>query len=155
MDFFLTHWRDITKTPGWYAFFAVTLMLPLVVTSGALGQQQPKYAANVPEFVLTPDKIPTQLLGDLVFVDGLPDESTVQKLYDFLDVSRGAEAFLLGIPASSVYAVLEGFKEAGMNTGDIGIFEDLMDARSLFLTTQFDHPIRDAGSRCQGWTCGP
>ncbi len=122
------------KIPRSYAFFAVTLMIPLVVPSGALGQQQPKYAANVPDFVLTPDKIPTQLLGDLAFVDGLPDERTVQKLYEFLDVSRGAEAFLLGLPACSAYAALEGVKKAGMNTGDIGIFEDLMDARSLFLT---------------------
>ena len=111
-----------------------TLMVTLVIGSGASGQQQPKYAANVPETVLTPDRISTQLLGDLRFIDGLPDEDTVQKLYDFLDVSRGAEAFLSGIPAASVYAMLEGFKDAGMNPGDIGLFERLMDARSLFLT---------------------
>ena len=46
-----------------------------------------------------------------------------------------AEAFLSGIPAASLYAACEGLSEAGVkrNSG-IGIFQDLMDARSLFLT---------------------
>ena len=114
--------------------FVATVITTLAITSVAYGQQQPKYKANVPETVITPDRISTQLLGELKFIDGLPEETTVRKLYDFLDVSRGAEAFLSGIPAASVYAVLEGFKEAGMNPGDIGLFEELMDARSLFLT---------------------
>ena len=64
----------------------------------------------------------------------MPSKETVKKVYDFLDVSRGAEAFLNGIPAASVYGILEGIKEAGVNPGDLGIFEDLMDARSLYLT---------------------
>lgn len=94
----------------------------------------PEYAAKVPESVLTPDKVHTELLGDLDFTDGMPTKATVQKAYDFLDLSRGTEAFLNGIPAASVYALLEGFKEAGIQPGDLGIFEELMDARSLFLT---------------------
>jgi hypothetical protein len=94
----------------------------------------PKFAADVPESVTTPDKLHTDLLGDLDFFDGMPSKETVKKVYDFLDLSRGAEAFLNGIPAASVYAILEGLKEAGVNPGDLGIFEELMDARSLFLT---------------------
>jgi len=121
-------------TRGSNFLILAALMITLANTSAADGQQQPKYAANVPETVITPDRVSTQLLGDLHFIDGLPDEATVGKLYDFLDVSRGAEAFLKGIPAASVYAVLEGFQEAGMDPGDIGLFEELMDARSLFLT---------------------
>lgn len=96
--------------------------------------QGPKFAAKVPESVRTPDKVHTELLGDLEFFDGMPSEETVRKVYDFLDFARGSEAFLNGIPAASVYAALEGYKEAGLNPGDLGIFEDLMDARSLFLT---------------------
>ncbi len=95
---------------------------------------KPKYAADVPESVKTPDKVHIDLLGDLEFFDGMPNKATVRKAYDFLDFSRGAEAFLNGIPAASVYAALEGLKEAGVNPGDLGIFENLMDARSLFLT---------------------
>jgi hypothetical protein len=102
-------------------------------TTGALAQT-PQYAAKVPESVTTPDKVRTELLGDLDFFDGMPSKDTVRKAYDFLDTSRGAHAFLNGIPAASIYAMLEGFKEAGANPGDLVIFEDLMDARSLYLT---------------------
>ncbi len=96
--------------------------------------EEPTYATHVPDFVLTPDHVDTELLGELNFFDGTPDEATVEKVYDFLDLSRGVEAFLSGIPAASVYAALEGFKEAGLAPNDLGIFEELMDARSLFLT---------------------
>jgi hypothetical protein len=34
--------------------------------------KEPKYAADVPEFLLTPDKVETDLLGDLEFFDGMP-----------------------------------------------------------------------------------
>ncbi len=95
---------------------------------------QPTFAAVVPESVTTPDRVSTERLGDLEFFDGMPSQATVEKVYDFLDFSRGAEAFLNGIPAASVYAGLEGLKKAGLEPGDLGIFEDLMDARSLFLT---------------------
>ena len=43
-------------------------------------------------------------IGTLKFFDGLPDAETVQKVYDNLDFARGVEAFLAGIPATSVYA---------------------------------------------------
>jgi len=63
---------------------------------------EPKYSADVPEFLLTPDKVETEFLGDLEFFDGMPSESTVRKAYDFLDLSRGVEAFLNGMPAASI-----------------------------------------------------
>ena len=93
-----------------------------------------KYKADVPKSILTPDTVKTERLGTLKFFDGMPDKATVAKTYDFLDTARGVEAFLSGVPAGSVYALLEGFKEAGMKPGDLGIMEELLDARSLFLT---------------------
>ena len=117
-------------------------LLILMHTSFAFAQdvQKPKYAADVPEFLLTPDKVETELLGDLEFFDGMPDEATVQKSFDFLDLSRGVEAFLSGMPATSTYAMLEGLKEAGLEPGDLGLFGGLMDARTLFLTAQSTTP---------------
>ena len=99
----------------------ITLLI-LMHTSFAFAQevQKPKYAADVPEFLLTPDKVETDLLGDLEFFDGMPSEATVQKTYDFLDLSRGVEAFLNGMPATSIYAFLEGLKQAGLEPGDLG-----------------------------------
>ena len=48
---------------------------------------KPKYAANVPASITTPDTVKTRI-GTLKFSDGLPDEETVQKVYDQLDFSR-------------------------------------------------------------------
>jgi hypothetical protein len=106
----------------------------LLIISSTTGAQEPKYAAKVPDSVKTPDKVQTEFLGDLEFFDGAPSSATVEKAYDFLDLSRGTTAFLKGIPAASVYALLEGLIQAGVQPGDLGITEDLMDARSLFLT---------------------
>lgn len=123
--------------------YAITMTLAtLLLTSIATAQEpaKPKYAADVPEFLLTPDKVKTDLLGDLEFFDGMPSESTVKKAYDFLDVARGAEAFLNGMPATSTYAMLEGLKQAGLEPGDLGMTENLLDARGLLLTAQSTTP---------------
>ena len=98
------------------------------------GAQAQTYAAKTPESVLTPDTVETQRLGSLRFFDGMPDEATVRKAYDNLDFMRGVEAFLSGMPAASVYALCHGFEEAGIPAHTVGITEDLLDARSLFLT---------------------
>jgi hypothetical protein len=100
----------------------------------AVHQLEPKFAAKVPESVMTPNRVHTELLGDLEFFDGMPIKATVKKAYDFLDFSRGVQAFLDGMPTASVYGLLEGFKEAGLKPGDLAIFEELADARSLLLT---------------------
>jgi hypothetical protein len=93
-----------------------------------------KYKAAVPDSIRTPDIVETRTLGTLHFSDGMPSADTVAKTYDYLDVARAAEAFLAGVPAASAHSALEGFKAAGMQPCDLGIAEDLLDARSLFLT---------------------
>ena len=113
----------------------VTGICAAFVSPSALAQKPaPKYKADVPAEILTPGKVDTRLLGRLEFFDGMPSPATVAKTYDFLDVSRGVETFLSGMPATSVYAALEGMKAAGMKPGDLGMMEELLDARSLFLT---------------------
>ena len=123
-------------------FPVVFTLLILMHASFALAQeaQKPKYAADVPEFLLTPDKVETDLLGDLEFFDGMPSEATVEKTFDFLDLTRGVETFLNGMPATSIYAMLEGLKGAGVKPGDLGITEELADARNLLLTAQSTTP---------------
>ena len=105
----------------------------LAVCSTSVVFAAPKYKADVPSSILTPDKVETRL-GTLRFKDGAPDAKTAELVYDNLDFMRGVEAFLDGIPAASIYAIAQGFREAGMGQQSIGIFEDLMDARSIFLT---------------------
>ena len=94
----------------------------------------PQFAPDVPAKITTPDTVETRI-GTLHFTNGTPDKATVQLAYDQLDFSRGIEAFTRGVSATSVHALCKGFEEAGikLNRG-IGISEDLLDARSLFLT---------------------
>jgi hypothetical protein len=116
------------------AIALVLLSAAVAMPAWAQGQPAPKYSAKVPPSITTPDTVQTRI-GTLKFFDGLPDQDTVQKVYDNLDFSRGVEAFLSGVPAASLYAVCEGPSQAGVKrNGGIGIFQDLMDARSLFLT---------------------
>ena len=109
-------------------------------TTDSQNTKAPQYAADVPEYLLTPDKVKTDLLRNLEFFDGMPSDATVKKTYDFLDVSRGVEAFLSGMPAASIYAMLEGLKEAGLEPGDLAVWADLLDARGLLLTAQSTTP---------------
>jgi hypothetical protein len=100
----------------------------------AAANAAPKYKAAVPDSIRTPDTVKTRTLGALKFFDGMPSADTVAKTYDYLDVARAAEAFLAGVPTASAYSVMEGIREAGMRPGDLGLAEELLDARSLFLT---------------------
>jgi hypothetical protein len=118
--------------------FQVTTVALLAIAAAmpawGQGQPTPKYSAKVPPYITTPDAVQTRI-GTLKFFDGLPDPETVQKVYDNLDFARGVEAFLSGMPAASLYAACEGLTQAGVKpNGGIGVTEDLMDARSLFLT---------------------
>lgn len=115
------------------AVFTLITML-LAIPTLALSAEKPKYSADVPQGLLTPDKVQTELLGELEYFDGMPSEATVEKAYYFLDLSRGVDAYLNGMPGVSTYAMLEGLKEAGLKPGDLGLFENLMDAHTLFLT---------------------
>lgn len=115
-----------------------TILLPAFANAKEV--QNTKYSADVPKFLLTPDKVETKLLGTLDFFDGMPSDFTVTKAYDFLDLSRGVGVFLNGMPATSIYAMLEGLKDAGLKPGDLGITESLLDARGLLLTAQSTTP---------------
>ena len=118
----------------------------LLVATVAFGQifapasAEPKYKADVPESLLTPNTVETELLGTLDFFDGMPSDETVRKTMDFLDTSRAAEAFLTGMPATSIYAMLEGMKQAGAKPGDLVLWENYGDARTLALTFNTSTP---------------
>jgi len=123
----------IPQRTSFTLLLTATLALSLAATF-AEAQTAPKYSAKVPPYITTPDKVETSI-GTLKFFDGLPDAETVQKVYDNLDRARGMEAFLSGIPAASLYAACEGISQVGVKpNAAIGIMQDLMDARSVFLT---------------------
>jgi len=115
------------------------LTLGLTVLLGACAEEaepirhEPIKYEPIPPSILTPERVETRL-GPLSFFDGYPSAETVETVYDNLDLQRGVRAFLDGLPIASLYAMREGFREVGAVNGTVGIFEDLMDARTLFLT---------------------
>lgn len=108
---------------------AALALLTLPATAEA-----PKFAADVPANITTPDKVETKI-GTLSFRNGAPDAATATLVYDNLDHMRGVQAFLRGMSATSVHAVCKGLESVGATANQaFGITEDLMDARTLFLT---------------------
>lgn len=122
--------------PSAMSYLVVVTLAAMFYASTAQAQTAPKMkmTTDIPESITTPDTVETRL-GTLKFVDGFPDEATVQKVYDNLDFQRGVEAFLNAMPGGSVEAAKVGFASQGAdNNQTVLIMEDLMDSKSLFLT---------------------
>jgi hypothetical protein len=110
------------------------LLLGLMMLLGARADAvNPITYKPTPQSIMTPDHVETRL-GSLAFFDGFPSAETVDAVYDNLDFQRGVRAFLDGLPIASLHAMREGLREVGAVNGTVGIFENLMDARTLFLT---------------------
>lgn len=108
----------------------------LVTSVAADAQTMPpkmKMTTDIPPQITTPDSVETRL-GTLKFFDGFPDDSTVEKVFDNLDFSRGVQAFLAGLPGSSLVAMREGLHKLGANNSTVVIFETLLDSKALWLT---------------------
>ncbi|MEO1129884.1 MAG: DUF1254 domain-containing protein [Planctomycetota bacterium] len=92
-----------------------------------------KMTTDIPEGIATPDRLKTRI-GTLTSFDGVPDQKTVETIYDHLDFHHGVQAFLSGIQIASMSAMREGLLEFGPANTTAVIFEDLMDSQSLWLT---------------------
>ncbi|MFC4992443.1 DUF1254 domain-containing protein [Rubritalea tangerina] len=112
--------------------FSISILCSILAAAST--SASPKYAAAVPESVTTPDIVKTEALGELKFFDGMPSKESVEKLYDNLDLTRGITAFLDGIPVAAIQAFVMGLPQVGLQPNQIGIKENLMDARSIWLT---------------------
>ncbi len=98
----------------------------------------PGYNHSIPAKIMTPETVETRL-GTLKFHDGRPTPETVDLVYDNLDLLRGTEVFLNGIPATSIEGLLLGVIEMGVDASNkIIIFDELLDSSPLFLTGNTD-----------------
>ncbi len=86
---------------------------------------------EIPAGITTPDRVETRL-GTLRFFDGLPDEATVQTVYDNLDFQRGVQAYLTSLPAADLYAMRTGIRSFGPVNQTVLISESLLDSRTRF-----------------------
>ena len=94
-------------------------------------------AQETPKSIWTPDKVESTL-GTLEYKDGAPSKETVAKAYDYLDLMHGVEAFVNAYQGASVASIFKGCEAAGIPNNTALIFSELMDAKSLFLTTNAD-----------------
>jgi hypothetical protein len=101
-------------------------------------QPTPGYNTQIPEKIMTPDKVETRL-GTLEFFDGIPTKETAALVYDNLDFLRGVETFLNGIPAASLEGLRLGMAELGATEcHQAVVFDNLMDSNPLWLTGNTD-----------------
>ena len=118
-----------------------TFLAGSIAVSPLQAQESPTFKAKVPDKLLTPDKMESRYLGELTFQDGFPTRETASKVNDFVDISRAVELFINATPTASMYAMLNGHAEIGIKPNhSVGITEELMNARSLWLTPQTTTP---------------
>ena len=102
------------------------------------GGPTPGFNNEIPEGIMTPDTVETRI-GTLEFFDGIPTKETAALVYDNLDLMRGVEAFMHGIPATSLEAIrLGSVAQGAKSSNQVILFEKLMDSNSLFLTGNTD-----------------
>jgi hypothetical protein len=113
----------------------------LILSSGAAIAQAPKMkmTTDIPPSLVTPDIVETRI-GTLKFTDGFPDDATVAKVYDNLDFQRGQQAYLTALPAVSIEAFRKSYSDFGPVNQTVLISEQLLDAKSLFLTANTTTP---------------
>ena len=84
-----------------------------------------------------PDKVDTRI-GTLEFSDGVPSDATAMSIYDTIDFTRALNVYNNSFRGASAVGLKKGFQSVGAGSGDIIIFESLMDSSSLFLTANSD-----------------
>lgn len=93
-----------------------------------------KQTTKIPSGITTPNTVKTTI-GELKFIDGSPLPETAELVYENLDRMRGVDVFLKCMPAASVRQLMLGGEKLGADTfNKVGITEELMDSKPLFLT---------------------
>jgi len=128
---------------------ALVFLLAVMVLSGCKKPEQEKVkdssapkmkmTTKTPPGIESPDVVDTRI-GTLKFYDGFPDDATVEKLYDNLDFQRAVQAYLLALAPVSQVANRKGILEVGPANVTVPIFEEMMNARSIFLTPNNNTP---------------
>lgn len=84
-----------------------------------------------------PSSVDTRV-GTFEFNDGVPTEATAKSISDTIDFTRALNVYNNSFRGASALGLKKGFESVGAGSGDIVIFEELMDSSSLFLTANAD-----------------
>src|SRR3954462_238529 len=103
--------------------------------SGALpGSLSPEQMREAITTLSSPDRVQSPF-GTLDFFDGVPTPETVTTIYDALDLMRGIEVFLNGVPGASLVAMRRGMRSIGITSPQIiGYTDPRANSGALFLT---------------------
>jgi len=94
-------------------------------------------APAIPASIKTPDSVESRI-GTLDFKDGMPSQTTLDKIYDNLDLTHAFEAFVNTMQGVNAAAARKGLLDIGVKDNEVLVFSELMDAKSLFLTANAD-----------------
>ncbi len=104
-------------------------MASILFGANALAQK-----ADMPKLVTTADAVETRI-GTLKFEKGFPTEETKRKVFDEIDYQRAVQAYLWAYPAVSFQSIqIEGKRAFGLELNDLGIADNYLDPKSLWLT---------------------
>ena len=118
---------------------AATLII--CIACGSAMAAAPKYSAEVPSEIITPNHVTSEYLGEMNYIDGAPTEETYSKTRDFVDTANAVRLFLSGIPAASIQGLLTGHESIGMKPNQtIAISEGMLTAESIWLTANTTTP---------------
>ncbi|VVD60446.1 signal peptide protein [Pandoraea aquatica] len=112
---------------------ATLAALTLAACAGTPPASTYRMTTPIPSQITTPSSVDTRI-GTLTYFDGVPTPQTAARVYDNLDFLRGVGVFLNGVPGASMVAIRAGLRDAGATGSTVGVFESLMDSKSLFLT---------------------
>ena len=122
------------------------IILPMAVIASSYSVSadtgtSPKFNANIPDEIITPNHVKSTYLGDLNYTDGAPDQKTYDKANNFVDTANAVRLFLSGIPTASMQGLLAGHESIGMKANQtIAISEDYFTAESIWLTVNTSTP---------------
>lgn len=119
--------------------FRISTAIALILTAVVPATAQYKNSTPIPPSIIAPDKVETPF-GTVHMDDGFPDRESADKLYNMLDFQRAVQGYLLGLPPVSVWGVRKGMLEWGPANSTVPIFDNLMNAKSLFLTANNNTP---------------
>ncbi|WP_416384470.1 DUF1254 domain-containing protein [Roseibium aggregatum] len=114
--------------------------LPLIsclALSATLSPTWAEVSKTTVESLSAPASVETSL-GTLKFKDGVPSAETAKQLFDTLDFTNALTVYNNSFRGASALGLVKGFQEMGAGSGDVIIFEELLDSNSLFLTGNAD-----------------
>ncbi|MCG6858362.1 MAG: DUF1254 domain-containing protein [Salaquimonas sp.] len=114
-------------------FAALSTFLLLVTGKPALAQVTPETVKSLS----APESVDTRI-GKLEFSKGVPTDATARAVYDAVDFANALNVYNNSFRGASALAIKKGMRSIGAESGDVVIFEKLMDSSSLFLTANAD-----------------